>query len=72
MAEPEDVIVRGVMVVVVVPCAWPLPRAQVPSGGRRSGNTIGRMRSDRERQVMRDPSTGARLIGSLLSAAGAR
>lgn len=29
-------------------------------------------RSDRERQVMRDPSTGACLTGSLLSVAGAR
>jgi len=38
----------------------------------RSGNAIGRTRSDRERQVMRDPSTEARLTGSLLSAAGAR
>jgi hypothetical protein len=72
MADPEDVMVRGVMVVVVVAVRVALPRAQVPSGGRRSGNAIGRTRSDRERQVMRDPSTGARLIGSLLSAAGAR
>jgi len=32
---------------------------------------IGDVRSDREGQVMRDPSTGARLTGSLLSAAGA-
>jgi hypothetical protein len=52
--------------------AWPLPRAQAPSGGGRSGNAIGTTRSDRERQVMRDPSTRARLTGSLLSAAGAR
>jgi hypothetical protein len=35
-------------------------------------NAIGRKRSGRERQVIRDPSTGARLTGSLLSAAGAR
>jgi hypothetical protein len=40
----------------------------------RSSNAIERTRaSGRERQfVMRDPSTGARLTGSLLSAAGAR
>jgi hypothetical protein len=57
MAEAEHVIVRGVMAAVAVLVAPALSLA-----------TVGR----RERQIIRDPSTGARLIGSLLSAAGAR
>ena len=72
MSDPEDVMVRGVMAVVVVAVLVALPWAQPPSGGRRSRNAIGRKTSGRERQVIRDPSTGARLTGSLLSAAGAR
>ena len=65
MAEPEDVMVRGMVVVVVAVRVAPAP----------GPGTVGREEErerDRERQVMRDPSTGARLTGSLLSAAGAR
>src|SRR5713226_7083669 len=46
MAEPEEGMVRGVMVAALVAPA----RAQAPSGGRRSRNAIERTRSDQERQ----------------------
>jgi len=40
--------------------------------GREEEQECNREKEGRERQVIRDPSTGARLTGSLLSAAGAR
>jgi hypothetical protein len=70
MAESEHVIVRGVMVAVAVLVAPALGLATV---GREEEQECDREKEKgRERQIIRDPSTGARLTGSLLSAAGAR
>ena len=70
MAEAKHVIVRGVMVAVAVLVAAALGLATV---GREEEQECDReKRSGRQRQIIRDPSTGAPLTGSLRSAAGAR